>query len=81
MSEAPLVPHVLQPGVLSYSKWCDKTEKYLAGMIDYLNRVLATTSCPPGCIATFDRESMYESFCRYVYKTSVNRYKSYHIIE
>lgn len=75
-----LRPRITQPGVLSFEAWMDKTDEWLVDMKDHLEFVLASTPPPPGMTVHIDRDAMYDAFFRYVYRTSVNRYRSYKII-
>lgn len=78
----PLVPRLRQPDVLSYEAWCERVLPYLCGMQDYLERVLAASPAhPPGVTIRIDRDGLFAAFFRYVYRTSINRFRSYTIID
>lgn len=73
--------HILQPGVMTYDAWVAKTEGYLVGMREYIERVLKFTPPPTGMHIHIDKEGLYDALFRYAYQTSANRFRSYTIIE
>ena len=80
-----LCPRPGTVGVLSFDAWMLKSAPFLAGIRNYLERVLKTTcehlAISIGAPIHVDYEAMYASLWRYIYKTSINRYKEYKIIE
>jgi hypothetical protein len=81
MNIPQLLPVVRQPGVLEYSAWERKTERYLNGMQDYIHRAIENMPPTPGFLVVVDEKRMLDAFYKYVYRTSANRYRSYTIIE
>ena len=73
---------LLRPGVLSYDKWVEKTSPYLYGMLDYMDRVIShNTSAPTASAVVVDRAGFHDALLKYVYRHSINRFKSYQIID
>lgn len=73
-------PILHSPGTLSFDAWLQRAAPYLAGMQDYLERILAHASPPPGMLMHIDMPGLRDAFAAYVYKTSINRFKQYTII-
>ena len=81
---SPPRPHILQPGVLSYDAWIEKTDHFLYGMLDYLDRVIETNSHSSRCsnyVFSINKKELFTAFLKYVYRTSINRFKAYEIVE
>ena len=75
-----MIPRILQPGVLSYEAWLSKSDKYLESMLEYIDDAIKNVPPTPGMIIKVDRAGLYDAFCRYLYSTSVNRFRRYEII-
>jgi hypothetical protein len=82
-SEIP-VPRASQPGVLAYDTWVAKTDHFLYGMLDFIERVMhenASKHYAKYYNVEVDRKPLHHAFLKYVFRTSINRYKDYDIVE
>ena len=75
---------------MTYDAWMEKTGPYLDGMREYLELALNApsmhsthsmhSSSSHGTIMRVDKDRMYDALFRYVYRTSMNRFRCYEII-
>lgn len=76
MMTAPLVPRVLQPGVLSRRVWNDRFGDYVAAIVEFLK----TRNALPGAATTghqivWDFEDIEERLMQVAYETSSTRFR------
>lgn len=76
------VPIMLTPGVLSYETWLNLYGHYVYGMLDFMDRALTySLNVPMSYIVYIDRDTLYRKFLRFVYHSSLNRFKAYTVIQ
>lgn len=70
------------PGQLTYEAWLLRTGDYLHAMRAYMEKARAAAApLAAGLDTRLDLDALYDSLFRYVYRTSINRHRSYTIVD
>ena len=66
--------------VMSYKCWCDKYDEYVEQMANYLMNKI-TESIDEHYTISWRANDFYTWLSKYVYQTSLNKYKSYYFLK